>query len=135
MITTEKHYGLDLDGSGMAEAPSAPDNLQEAGLTLGFLNDLILRTLYTRGIMLGRDLARSLCLPFKVIEESLAFLKDEKCLEMNGGDLIGRISYRLTLTALGRHRAQAALSICAYACPAPVRLEHHTDATSRQSPT
>ena len=43
-----------------------------------------------------------LCLPFKVIEESLKFLKDEKCLEVPGGDLIGRVSYRFNLTELGR---------------------------------
>ena len=36
--------------------PHEPDNLKEAGLTLGFLNDLILRTLYTRGGLLGRHL-------------------------------------------------------------------------------
>src|SRR5216683_1508214 len=135
MITTDKHYGLDLDGAGMAEAPSAPDNLKEAGLTLGFLNDLILRTLYTRGIMLGLDMARFLCLPFKVIEESLAFLKDEKCLEVNGGDLIGRISYRFTLTELGRHRAQDAMRLCAYVGPAPVPLEDYIEQTYRQAVT
>src|SRR5216683_5037420 len=135
MITTDKHYGLDLDGAGMAEAPSAPDNLKEAGLTLGFLNDLILRTLYTRGIMLGLDMARFLCLPFKVIEESLAFLKDEKCLEINGGDLIGRISYRFTLTELGRHRAQDAMKQCAYVGPAPVPLEDYVEQTYRQAVT
>ena len=60
------------------EAPSAPENLQQTGLTTGFLNDMILRTLYTRGGLLGLDLARLLCLPFKVIEESLGFLKNEK---------------------------------------------------------
>jgi predicted ATPase with chaperone activity len=135
MITTEKRYGLDLDGSGMAEAPSAPENLKEAGLTLGFLNDLILRTLYTRGIMIGLDLARFLCLPFKVIEESLGFLKDEKCLEINGGDLIGRISYRFSLTELGRHRAQDAMRLCAYVGPAPVPLEDYIEQTYRQAVT
>ena len=93
---------MDWDGGGLPEAPSAPENLQQTGLTLGFLNDLILRTLYTRGGMLGLDLARLLCLPFKVIEESLGFLKDEKCIEVPGGDLIGRISYRFNLTELGR---------------------------------
>jgi predicted ATPase with chaperone activity len=135
MIGTEKQYGLDLDGAAMAEAPSAPENLKEAGLTLGFLNDLILRTLYTRGIMIGLDLARFLCLPFKVIEESLTFLKDEKCLEINGGDLIGRISYRFTLTELGRHRAQDAMRLCAYVGPAPVPLEDYIEQTYRQAVT
>jgi len=135
MSGTLKHYALDLDGPGMAEAPSAPENLKEAGLTLGFVNDLILRTLYTRGIMIGLDLARFLCLPFKVIEESLAFLKDEKCLEIQGGDLIGRISYRFTLTELGRHRAQDAMRLCAYVGPAPVPLEDYIEQTYRQAVT
>src|SRR5438128_6167027 len=135
MMQVAKQAGFDWDGAGMAEAPSAPDNLQEAGLTLGFLNDLILRTLYTRGIMLGLDLARFLCLPFKVIEESLAFLKDEKCLEINGGDLIGRISYRFTLTELGRRRAQDAMRMCAYVGPAPVPLEDYVEQTYRQAVT
>ena len=97
-----KNMNLEWDGAGIPEAPTAPDNLKETGLSLAFLNDLLLRTLYTRGGMLGLDLARDLCLPFKVIEESLKFLKDEKCLEVAGGDLIGRVSYRFNLTELGR---------------------------------
>ena len=55
---------MEWDVGGMPEAPTAPETLQQTGLTIGFLSDLILRTLYTRGGMLGLDLARSLCLPF-----------------------------------------------------------------------
>jgi predicted ATPase with chaperone activity len=126
---------LDWEGSGLPEAPSAPDTIKEAGLTLGFLNDLILRTLYTRGGMLGLDLARLMCLPFKVIEEALRFLKDEKCLEVAGGDLIGRVSYRFNLTELGRRRAQDALKLCAYVGPAPVPLDDYVEQTYRQAVT
>src|SRR5919198_3792531 len=127
--------GLEWEASGLPEAPSAPETLQEAGLTLGFLNDLILRTLYTRGGMLGLDLSRLLCLPFKVVEESLRFLKDEKCLEVTGGDLIGRVSYRFNLTELGRKRAQDAMELCAYVGPAPVPLEDYVEQTYRQAVT
>jgi predicted ATPase with chaperone activity len=126
---------LDWDGGGVPEAPSAPDNLQQTGLTVGFLNDMILRTLYTRGGLLGLDLARLLCLPFKVIEESLGFLKDEKAIEVLGGDLIGRISYRFTLTELGRRRAYEALKLCAYVGPAPVPLEDYVEQVFRQAVT
>jgi hypothetical protein len=135
MIRANKQYGLDWDGAVIAEAPSAPENVKEAGLSLGLLNDMILRTLYVNGIMLGLDLARFLRLPFKVIEEALAFLKDEKCLEINGGDLIGRISYRFSLTELGRHRAQEAMKLCAYVGPAPVPLEDYIEQTYRQAIT
>ncbi|HEV3257520.1 MAG TPA: ATPase [Gemmataceae bacterium] len=126
---------LEWEGTGLPEAPSAPESLREAGLSLGFLNDLILRTLYTRGGMLGLDLARLLCLPFKVIEEALRFLKDEKCLEVAGGDLIGRVSYRFNLTELGRTRAQDAMELCAYVGPAPVPLDDYVEQTYRQAVT
>src|SRR5258708_4982909 len=119
----------------MPEAPSAPETIKQAGLTLGFLNDLILKTLYTSGGMLGLDMARYLCLPFKVIEESLRFLKDEKCLEVAGGDLIGRVSYRFNLTEVGRRRAQEALKQCAYVGPAPVPIEDYVEQTYRQAVT
>jgi predicted ATPase with chaperone activity len=119
----------------MPEAPSAPENLQQTGLTLGFLNDMILRTLYTRGGMLGLDLAKLLCLPFKVIEEALNFLKSEKCIEVLGGDLIGRISYRFNLTEVGRRRAQDAMEQCAYVGPAPVPLEDYVEQVYRQAVT
>jgi predicted ATPase with chaperone activity len=135
MIRTSKQTGLDWEGAGLPEAPSAPETLKEAGLSLGFLNDLIMRTLYTRGGMLGLDLARFLCLPFKVIEESLRFLKDEKCIEVAGGDLIGRVSYRFNLTDLGRKRAQDAMQLCAYVGPAPVPLEDYVEQTYRQAVT
>jgi predicted ATPase with chaperone activity len=130
-----KISNLDWDVDGLPEAPSAPETLGQTGLSLGFLSDMILRTLYTRGGMLGLDLAKLLCLPFKVIEESLGFLKGEKCIEVLGGDLIGRISYRFNLTDLGRQRAKEAFSLCAYVGPAPVPLEDYVEQTYRQAVT
>jgi predicted ATPase with chaperone activity len=135
MIHTAKQAGLEWEGAELPEAPSAPETLQEAGLSITFLNDLILRTLYTRGGMLGLDLSRQMCLPFKVIEEPLRFLKDEKCLEVVGGDLIGRVSYKFNLTELGRRRAQEALKHCAYVGPAPVPLEDYVEQAYRQAVT
>src|SRR6202790_3954733 len=135
MAASLKSVNLEWEGAGMPEAPSAPESMKEAGLSLSFLNDLILRTLYTRGVMLGLDLARFLCLPFKVIEESLRFLKDEKCIEVAGGDLIGRVSYKFNLTELGRRRAQEAVKQCAYVGPAPVPIEDYIEQTYRQAVT
>lgn len=135
MVMSAKSMSLEWEGAGMPEAPSAPENLKEAGLSLSFLNDLILRTLYVKGGMLGLDLARALCLPFKVIEESLKFLKDEKCIEVAGGDLIGRVSYRFNLTELGRKRANESMKQCAYVGPAPVPVEDYVEQTYRQAVT
>src|SRR6476661_61374 len=130
-----KQQNLEMDAAGVPEAPAAPDSLKESGLSLAFLNELLMRTLYVKGSMLGLDLARNICLPFKVVEESLKFLKDEKCVEVNGGDLIGRVSYRFNLTELGRKRAQEAMKQCAYVGPAPVPLEDYVEQTYRQAVT
>jgi predicted ATPase with chaperone activity len=135
MIRAATSMDAEWEGMGVSEAPAAPDSLKETGLSLGFLNDMILRTLYTYGSMLGLDLARTLCLPFKVTEESLRFLKDDKCLEVAGGDLIGRISYRFNLTDLGRRRAQDAMKLCAYVGPVPVPLEDYVEQSYRQAVT
>jgi len=116
-------------------APHSPDNLKETGLTLGLLSDMVLRILYTRGGMLGLDISKILCLPFKIVDEALGFLKNEKCLDIAGGDLIGRISYKFNLTDLGRRRAQETLKACGYVGPAPVSLEDYVDQTYRQAVT
>jgi predicted ATPase with chaperone activity len=132
---TQKNSNMDWESAGLPEAPTAPDSLKQAGLSLSFLNDLIMRLLYVRGAMIGLDLARILCLPFKVIEDSLKFMKDEKCVEVAGGDLIGRVSYRFNLTELGRKRAQESMKQCAYIGPAPVPLEDYVEQTYRQAVT
>ena len=127
--------GSQWDVSTGPEAPSAPDSLKEAGLSLIFVNDLIMKTLYSRGIMLGRDLAQYMCLPFKVVREGIKFLKDEKLIEVMGGDLVGEVSYRFSLTDLGRRRAQEAMQVCAYVGPAPVPIEDYVEQTYRQAVT
>ena len=71
MIRAAKNPIMDWDGIGMLEAPTAPESLKEAGLTTGFVGDMILKTLYTYGGMLGLDLSKVLCLPFRIIEEPL----------------------------------------------------------------
>jgi len=136
MIASQKSMSnMEWEGAGVPEAPTAPESLRQAGLSLNFLNDLLMRTLYVQGMMLGLDIARSVCLPFKVIEESLVFLKDEKCVEVQGGDLIGRVSYRYMLTELGRKRAQDSMKQCAYVGPAPVPIEDYVEQTYRQAVT
>jgi predicted ATPase with chaperone activity len=135
MVSQKSVANIEWESPGIPDAPTAPDTLRQAGLSLNFLNDLLMRSLYVQGVMLGLDLARQVCLPFKVIEESLKFLKDEKCVEVQGGDLIGRVSYRFLLTELGRQRAQESMKQCAYVGPAPVPLVDYVEQTYRQAVT
>ncbi len=96
---------------------------------------MILRTLYTARRDARPRPGQLLCLPFKVIREPLKFLKDEKCIEVDGGDLVGEVSYKFSLTDLGRKRAQDAMEQCAYVGPAPVPLEDYVEQSYRQAVT
>jgi predicted ATPase with chaperone activity len=117
------------------EAPTCPDSLKEAGLPLAFLTDMVLKAVYLRGTMIGRDLAQYLCLPFKVVREAIKFLKDEKQIEVMGGDLVGEVSYRFSLTDVGRKRAREAMDLCGYVGPAPVPIEDYVEQCYRQAVT
>lgn len=123
--------GQALD-SFTVQMPTSPRTLAETGLSLSFLCGLVLKMLFGRGNMLGLELSRGLCLPFKILEEALNFLKDEKCIEIAGGDLIGTVSYRFNLTDMGRQRARDAFETAAYSGPAPVPLNDYVAQCYRQ---
>src|SRR5437763_5149391 len=134
-MSISRHALPDWETNPAPEAPIAPESIKESGLSVGFLCDMLHRTLYTRGAMIGRDIAQLLCLPFKVVREPLRFLKDEKCIQVDGGDLVGEVSYKFSLTDLGRKRAQDAMEQCDYVRPAPVPLEDYVEQCYRQTVT
>lgn len=113
--------------------PPRPRTLRDSGLTRGQLSDLLLKQLYLAGSMTGYDLAGHLRLPFTVIDEGLEFLKDEKCLDIASGEMLGRVSYRFLLTELGRQRAREAFEQCRYVGPAPVPLNQYVDQVRLQT--
>ena len=124
---------VDWDTNPAPEAPTSPESIKESGLTAAFLADMIARTIYTRGPQLGRDLAQVLCLPFKIIREPLKHLKDEKHIQVDGGDLVGEVSYRFSLTDRGRAHSQDLMKQCAYVGPAPVPLDDYVEQCYRQT--
>ena len=65
----------------------------------------------------------------------LNWLKNEKLIQVDGGDLVGEVSYKFSLTDLGRKRAQEATELCAYVGPAPVPLEDYVEQCYRQTVT
>jgi predicted ATPase with chaperone activity len=135
MVPQARQVIVDWDTNPAPEAPTAPETLKEAGLPFAFVTDQILRTIYTRGPQVGRDLAQYLCLPFKVIKDPLKWLKDEKVIQVDGGDLVGEVSYKFSLTDLGRQRAHDCMRQCAYVGPAPVPLEDYVEQCYRQTVT
>ena len=135
MTMQARHMTVDWEGNPAPEAPTTPESLREAGLSASWLSDQLLRTIYVRGPQIGRDIAQFLCLPFKIVKDALKFLKDEKTIQVDGGDLVGEVSYRYSLTDFGRKRAEACMRVCAYIGPAPVPLEDYVEQCYRQTVT
>ena len=122
-----------LDDSGRL-APRRPASLQDAGLTLSQLGDFILKSLYVSGSQSGFEIGRELRLPFVTIEETFRFLKDQRCIDVTRGEMLGPVSQRFVLTELGRIRARDALDQCRYVGPAPVPLSKYEEQCRRQTP-
>lgn len=113
--------------------PVKPDSLRGAGLTLAQITDLTLKLLYLHGALNGFEIASELKLPFRVADEGLRFLKEQRCAEVTSGEMLGQISQRFVLTDLGRIRARDAFEQCRYVGPAPVSLAAYSEQCRRQS--
>ena len=67
----------------------APATLEEAGLSLDLVNQLVLKTLCFSGELSGSDLAKRLGVHFGVIEPVLEFLKSQRHCEVVRGSIAG----------------------------------------------
>ncbi len=119
--------------AAVVRAPRCPLALEEVGLSLMQVCELMLKQLYLQGTLLGIEIARQIRLPFQIVDEALRFLKDQKSIEVSSGDLIGPVSYRFHLTEQGRVRARDAFEQCRYVGPAPVSLEQYVKQCREQT--
>jgi len=113
--------------------PPLPRSIEETGLSLGFLADLALKTLYFEGYLSGYELAERMRLPFAgVVDQVLEFLKREKLCEVRGAEGFGEAAYQYAISDRGRLMAREALDRSQYAGPAPVTLDAYTEAIRQQ---
>jgi predicted ATPase with chaperone activity len=115
-----------------AAPPHQPASLVDSGLPLSLVADLVLKLLYVHGTAVGQDIANSVRLVYPVVDEALRFLKDQRLLEVSGGGMVGRVSYRFGLTELGRIRARETFEQCRYVGPAPVPVDQYVAQCRRQ---
>ena len=114
-------------------APPVPHTLAETGLSGPEILDLVMKTLYQRGKMVGADLAHAVALPFQVLDDLTFQAQQRHFLEVLGAAGHGRVGYTFELTEEGRKRARAALETNKYVGPAPVPLALFSDWVLKQS--
>lgn len=100
--------------------PTAPNTLEEAGLSLDLVVQLALKTLHFSGDLTGTELAKRLGLRFSVIEPAVDFLKAQYQVEIAGGSMLGPSSYKYRITDAGRSRVGLFLEHSHYVGFAPV---------------
>ncbi|HLF25245.1 MAG TPA: ATP-binding protein [Anaerolineae bacterium] len=114
--------------------PPMPHSIEESGLNLGFLSDLVLKVMYFEGYLSGSQIAERVRLPFNgLVDQVLEFLKREQLAEVKGQGGFGEQAYQYAITLKGRDKAREALDRSHYAGAAPVTLETYQRAMQRQS--
>jgi hypothetical protein len=106
--------------------------MEETGLSAGAIEQLLLKLLYFRGELYGRELAGAAALPFSVIEGVVEALKLRHFVEIRRSLGLGNVSAVFAVTEAGRARARLSLESNQYAGPAPVPLSQFSDLIRRQ---
>lgn len=123
-----------MDKSSIRNFPPEPRSVEETGLSLAFLADLTLKTMYARGFMRAHEIADAVNLPFtNVVDKVLDYLRHEHLTEIRGSTGFGESSYQYVISEEGRARARELMDRSQYVGPAPVCLETYTQAVKGQS--
>ena len=111
--------------------PTEPRSLAETGLPISFIESLILKRLSVVGLSSGRQLARFICLPFDLIQDTLGILRERQRVVHKGSAPLNDYTY--ALTEQGRERARLDMASCSYVGPAPVPLTDYVVSAEAQT--
>src|SRR5262245_64512836 len=120
--TTSERHGV-ADIPKVLPHPAAPMFLEDTGLSLDLILQLVLKHMHFAGELTGSELARRLGLRFTAIEAAVSALKAQHQIEIIGGTMLGPASYRYRITDAGRTRVAIFLEHNQYVGVAPVPLD------------
>jgi hypothetical protein len=116
-------------------APPQPRNLNDTGLNISFLFDLVLRTIYNRGRLAGSDLANDLRLPYAVLAPVLPAMRKQGLIDIagqKGG--AGDAGYEYEIKPpKGAAAVDEAMNKTTYLGPAPVPFEDYLESVAAQT--
>src|SRR5262245_28599299 len=92
-----------FDSTEAAVVPPVPDTLEHTGVPVSLIEQLMLKHLYFRGEVLGRDLAGLLGLQFSLIDEVLETMKRQHHVGVKKSLGMGNSSAVFFLTESGRN--------------------------------
>jgi len=113
-------------------APPVPETIEDTGLAASMIEQLILKLLYSRGEMLGRDVSQALGLKFSLVEGFFELLKHQHSIQVKKSLGMGTSTSIFALTETGRGHARECLENNQYVGPAPIPLFQYTYVVRRQ---
>jgi len=115
--------------------PQAPRTIDEAGLTVSMVEELILKAIFFAGEMRGMDIANRLKLPSTIIDEVIEGLRRQKYVDIRGGGGagVGKTTMIYQLTSFATELMRQILDRNRYNGPAPVSLQEWIAAVKRQT--
>ncbi len=121
-------------GEQKAWAPPVMRSIEDTGLNMLAIADLILKVLYFSGFMSGHQLADYVRLPHTgVVDQVMEFLKREKMVEVKGSGGVGAAAYQYIVSEKGADKAHEAMERSQYAGPCPVTLQQYIAAMHAQN--
>ncbi|WP_299924566.1 ATPase [uncultured Pelagimonas sp.] len=122
--------------TGAVMAPPSPKSLDDVGLTVVMMRDILLKTQFRKNINKVTDLARAIALPVPITQELIDLARGQGLMEAMGtlgaaGEVSSEMPYQLT--DQGKARALDALAQSEYFGPMPIPLESYREQMKRQS--
>ena len=115
-------------------APPPPKSLDDIGLTMVMMRDILLKTMFRMNLDQSSALSKAMCLPLPVTQELIDLARSQKLLEATGtlhANSGGEMGYQLS--DAGKARALDALSQSEYYGAMPVPMERYYEQVKRQS--
>ncbi len=115
-------------------APPALRRLEDTGLTIVMMRDILLKTIFRKNVEQASEIARAICLPIPLTTQLIDMLRDMGFLQATG-TLHATSSNEMgfQLTDQGKSRALDALSQSEYYGAMPIPLETYKVQVKRQS--
>lgn len=111
-----------------------PSSVEDTGLEISFISDLILKTIYFNSMTTAQSIADTLCLPFfNIVDRALTLLKREELIEVIGSNGFGELAYQYLVTPKGSARAHDVIARSGYVGPAPVTIDSYRDIVRSQA--
>ena len=115
-------------------APPAPRSMEDTGLGMVMMRDILLKTMFRQNLDQVTALSRALCLPVNVTQELVDLARGQKLVQATGtlhANSGGEMGYELT--DAGKARALDALSQSEYYGAMPIPMDDYAKQVKRQS--